>query len=444
MADGILGLGSTGSVDLNDELITKLKTAESTSRLDPISVEIEETEAVIVAVDEIEAVMNELLDVVESFDLFTSDTNIFNEVYATTAGSSVSFDATDTSNLSEGTINVSITQLAQKDVYQSNIITDVDGQIGSGELSITVGEDTYNFSTDNYTYSQLVDELNSYSKLNVSLEQVSDESYRIIVKTSESGLSNEMTISQSGIDLGFEEENNHVQTAQNLLANIDGIEYDMSKNTITMKSGLVISALEIGNSSISLQKDTSSIVTSIIDIADKYNELVDLINTYTLGDSEASAIISDSSVLKTIMNTVKDILFDSYGLENEENLFKYGISFSSSGYMEIDSIELSTAVSEKFDDLKEVFVGYAEKEGIGTRLKTYLDSLDSIDGLLAIYQEKLDDSLDTLNDDYESESEKLDEKYEQMAQQFADYTVIITSMENSFASLKSIIDSESN
>ena len=70
--------------------------------------------------------------------------------------------------------------------------------------------------------------------------------------------------------------------------------------------------------------------------------------------------------------------------------------------------------------------------------------MDSLDGLLTTYKEKLDDDLETLKDDYESESEKLDEKYEQMAQQFADYTVIITAMENSFASLKAIIDSESD
>ncbi|MFA6852599.1 MAG: flagellar filament capping protein FliD, partial [Bacilli bacterium] len=393
-------------------------------------------------VNEIEAVMLELLDLVESFDLFTTDTNAFNAVYATTSGSSVSFDATDTTNLKEGTISATITQLAQKDVYQSNLISNVDAKIGSGELTITVGSETYTFSTSKYTYTQLAAELNTYSKLDVALEQVSDGSYRMIIKSSESGLANSLSISQTGVDLGFEEEENHVLSAQNMLATVDGIAYNLSSNKITMKSGLVISALETGTSTISLQRDTSSILTSIQNIANKYNELVDLMNTYTLGDSETTAVISDSSILKTIMNTVKDILFDSYGLENEENIFKYGISFDSSGYMQIDSSALSTAISENFEDLKELFVGYAEKEGIGTRLKSYLDSLDSLDGLLTTYKEKLDNDLETLNDDHESESEKLDEKYEQMAQQFADYTVIITSMENSFASLKAIIDSE--
>ena len=50
--------------------------------------------------------------------------------------------------------------------------------------------------------------------------------------------------------------------------------------------------------------------------------------------------------------------------------------------------------------------------------------------------------MDTLNDDYDTASEKLDDKYSAMATQFAEYTVLITAMENEFAALESIIDSD--
>ena len=129
MADGILGLGSSGSVDLSSELLTKLKTAESTSVLDPITAEEEDTQAEIDALNEIQTMVTEILDLVKDFDLFTSGTNIFNEMSASTSGSSASFDATDTSNLEPGTITIDVTQLAQKDVYQSNIISDTTSTI---------------------------------------------------------------------------------------------------------------------------------------------------------------------------------------------------------------------------------------------------------------------------------------------------------------------------
>ena len=445
MASGVLGLGSSGSSDLNSELIAKLKTAESTSVLDPIKTEEEDTQTEIDALDKIQTMVTEFLDLAKDFDLFTSGTNVFNKISASTSGSSVNFDATDTSNLEPGTISVNVTQLAQKDVYQSNTIADKTAKMDSGTISISVGDNTYDFSTDGKTYETVVAEMNKYPDLSVALEQVGDSNYRMVIKSAESGLSNALTITQTGVDIGLEDTNNHVLTAQNMNASIDGIDYDLSSNKVTMQNGLIIKAVSEGTSTITMERDDSAITTSINNLADKYNDLVDLVNSYILGDADNAAVISDSSTLKTMMSDIKNILFDSYGLDNEENMFKYGISFDSSGYMQIDDSELSKALTNNYENLKELFMGRAEKEGIGTRLKTYLDSLDSLDGgLLSTYDDKLTTRLSTLTKDYETASDKLDEKYEQMASQFASYTVLITQMENSFASLKSIIDDTSS
>ena len=444
MADGILGLGSSGSVDLSSELITKLKTAESTSILDPIKTEQEDTQTEIDALSKIQTMVLELLDLVDDFDLFTSDTNIFDEVSATTTGSSVSFDATDTSNMEEGTVSIEVTQLAQKDVYQSNTISDTTATMDLGTISITIDDTTYDFSTDGKTYEELVTEMNKNSGLEVSLEQVGDTSYRMVIKSSESGSDNALTITQTDIDLGLEDTDNHVLTAQNLLATIDGIDYEKSSNKVTLESGLIIKAVDEGTSTITIEKDNASVVEGIVSIADKYNELVDLVNSYILGDEDEAAVISDSSTLKTMMSGIKEVLFDTYGLDNEENMFKYGISFDGDGYMQVDEDELTQALTDNYSDIKELFTGYAEKEGIGTRLKTYLDSLDGLDGLLTTNTDRLSDRLDTLTTDYETASEKLDAKYDAMTTQFAEYTTLITKMENSFASLKSIIDGDSS
>ncbi len=446
MADGILGLGSSGSVDLSSELITKLKTAESKSVLDPISTNKEDTQAELDALAEIQTMVSDLLDLVDDFDLYTSGTNIFDEITATTSGTSVSFDAADTSKLNPGTISVDVTQLAQKDVYQSNTISDITSTItNGGTLSITVGDTTYDFDTTGKSYEDLVEEMSYYSKLDVNLEKVNNTDYRMIVKGTESGTANAVTISQSGTtNLGFNDTGNHVLTAQNMEATIDGVDYDVSSNKLTMESGLIIQAVSTGDSSISMERDTSTIVTRIEDIATKYNDLVDLIDSYTLGDEDTAATISDSSTLKSMMSGIKEILFDSYGLNNEESMFKYGISFDSDGYMNVNTTTLTTAVTDNYDDLRELFVGYAEKEGLGTRLKTYLDSLDSSTGLLTTYEDRLNTYIDTLSDDYDTASEKLDEKYTAMATQFAAYTVLITQMENAFASLKLLIDTSTS
>jgi len=445
MADGILGLGSSGSVDLNQELIDKLKEAESSAYLDPITESIEETQAEIDATEEIATKIADLQEIMDGFDLYTTDTNVFDEVAATTSGSSVSFSAADTANIDPGTITVDVEQLAQKDVYQSDEISSKDALIGAGSLTISVGEGDdktdYTFEiTDDMTYEDLVTSMNYKSKLNASIEQVSDDSYRFVLKSTETGLSNKISITADNEKLNFSADGNHVVEAQNFKATIDGTDYNLSSNKLTLQNGLSITAVEEGESSISIERDDTSIVDQVSQMATAYNELIDLIDSYTSGDEENAAVISDSSTLRSITSDIKDMFYDSYGLDDEEYAFSYGISFSSSGEMEVDTTVLSDAIVNNYDDVKELFVGYADKEGIGTKLSSYLDDLDSLDGTLTAFQDKLSDSLSDLNEDYEDETETIDSKYEDLATQFAAYTVIITEMENSFSSLEILMN----
>ena len=458
MSNAVLGLGSSGSTSLNSDLITKLKTAESTATLDPITTQKTNTQAELDALTAIESKVTSLLDLVKNFDLYTSGTNIFNTVSASTSGTSVSFDATDTDNLDAGTVTVNVTQLAQKAVYQSSdTISDKTATMSSGTITIGVGDSTdtstyktYSFDTANKTYEELVTEMNKNSSLNASLEQVGDSSYRLIIKSANSGASNALSITSS--DVSFDS----VQKAQNLVATVDGISYEKSSNKITLDSGLIIKATATGESSITIDRDDSGIVSSIDSLATSYNDVLDTIDSYILSTTSSSssssssstttkaATISDSSTLKSVMSDIKSILFGNYGLSDEENLFKYGFSFDTDGHMQIDDTTLSSAVTDNYSDLKELFVGYAEKEGIGTKLKTYLDALDSTDGLFTTYEDKLNNRIDTLTTNYTTASDKLDEKYDAMTSQFAEYTVLITQMENSFASLKAIINSNSS
>lgn len=446
MADGILGLGSsTSGVSLDQSIIDDLKVAETAAYLDPITADIEETDAEIVALDEISAKLTEILEVVELFDLYSTDTNVFDAIVATTAGDSATFDAADTSDLNPGTISVSVTQLAQKDVYQSDIISDSETTMDSGTLTITIGETTTDYDTTDLTYEDFLTNLSYNSSLDVSLEQVNDEEYRLVIKSAESGLENAITITQSGdLDLGYDDTSSHVLSAQNFEGTIDGIEYDRSSNKVTMGNGLIISAVEEGDSSISIEKDDSYILEQVELIATIYNELVDLVASYTQydDDEDTLAVISDSSTIDLIMSDIKYMFFDNYGLDDEDNALVYGISFDSDGYMEIDDSIFSDALTDNYEDLKEIFVGYAEKEGIGTRLTSYLDALDGYDGTITTYEDKLDDEVDSLEEEYEEESERLDDKYASMSAQFAAYTVIISQMESDFAALEAIIDSD--
>jgi flagellar hook-associated protein 2 len=445
MAEGILGLGSSGSNGLSQELIDKLKAAEAKSKVDIYDVKLEDWDKELETLDNINLKINELLSAVDNFDLYKATPNAFEQVTASTTGTSAVFDAVDIAGLEAGTNTVTVSQLAQKDVYQSNILTDANGDnidasaiVPDGTISINVAGTDYDFATNGLTYEELAEEINKNEKLNASVEQVGDNEYRLVIKSADTGLENALTITQTDLDLGLEDSANKVLTAQNMLANVDGIDYNVSSNTLTIQGNLTMTALELGTSTISIQEDNSTIMPGIKDIVTKYNELLTLVDTELYS---ADSAVSDTGTLKLIMDSIKDSLFASYGPDDDLNVFNYGFSLDSqTGEIILDEEKLSEAIANNPDDIEAMFVGVAERPGIGTRLKEYLDALDGYDGLMTNYGENMTDKKTELEEDKKTAQEVLDEKYNQMSLQFASYTAMITQMENSFNGMKLMID----
>ncbi len=520
-----LGAFNTGGASsLNGELIQKLYDAETVSTVDPITESLELIETETTLISDIGTLVNELIDTVEVFDLFSSGANAFEQVTATASGDSAFFDAADVSALSKGTTYVSITQLSQKDSYQSEKFDSAEDLVSGGQLStsqITIdvdgtgGSDPLVFKTEGQTYQEIVDSINATGIIDASIQQVSDSEYRLVVKSQEEGSANALTISQTDVDLGFDTENvqvnstdinssattvagdlvmngvtfnqdgtetysdlvtkindhtdfsatlnsdnqieitrtdgsqvdvttddfslgftgenlNHILKAQNLNATVDGVAYDVSSNSITIDGNLKITASAIGDSSVSIQSDDSSIVPAVEEFAAKYNELL-LKITEEIYSTEQSA--QDISSLKTILSDVKSMMFDNYGV-NDDNLLNYGFGFDSeTGALEIDTVALGAAITDDPDKVKALFIGVAEDKGFGTMLKEHLDDLNSYNGLFSTYEDSIADRKTKLEEEKEQAIEDIDTKYDIMAAQFAAYASVITTLESSFASL---------
>ena len=229
----------------------------------------------------------------------------------------------------------------------------------------------------------------------------------------------------------------NIQEATNLAATVNGIAYNVSSNVITVDGGLKITAVELGDSSISVESDTSTISTALENFTSEYNELVALIDEELYS---ADSKIDDKSSLRSVMSGIKDIIFNSYGTEDSLNVFNLGFEIDEDGYLSIDSEVLNDAIENNIDDLKSLFLGVAEDEGLGTQLKTYLDDLDGFDGLLSTYQDTMNSRKEALEEEKESAIEALDNKYDSLAAQFAAYNTLITQYENAFSGLSLMIE----
>lgn len=149
MATGILGLGSSGSTGLSSELIEKLKSAEYTARVTPIEEDLTEWETESEKIIEITTKVNDFLTSMKNFDLYNTE-NAFESYVGDTSGSSASFSLTDSTKLVTGTTTVNVSQLAQRDVYQSDTFSDADSVMSTGQndddvLTIELGDESFEF-----------------------------------------------------------------------------------------------------------------------------------------------------------------------------------------------------------------------------------------------------------------------------------------------------------
>jgi flagellar hook-associated protein 2 len=451
MAEGILGLAGGGSASLSNEVIDKLKAADRKASVEPIEKALEDWDLELEKIAEVEAKVLELYDAVKPFDLFNSGANIFEQMAASSSGTAAVFDAVDVANLIPGTINVSITQLAQKDVFQSDAVNEAtkDTALGAETLTIQVGSDTaIDIDTDGKTYEELVDEINLYVTVSASLEEVGTDSYRLVIKSTESGLDNALTITGTASQtLGYTSDGttevaaNHTVNALNLIAEIDSVDYNVSSNSITTAGGLTISAIELGDASVSIQKDTSSIIGGVETLVTAYNELVDIIDEESFS---ADSPLQDVASLKMMMSAIKEMLFSDYNTADldsstDQNIFNAGFTLDKTGHITIDTEVLGTAINDDFEGVKALFLGSAEDKGFGTALKEYIDDIKGYDGLLTLYGDNMTEDKIVLEEEKTDAIDDLDAKYQQMAQRFASYGTIIAQMEASFGGLKMMI-----
>ena len=168
----------------------------------------------------------------------------------------------------------------------------------------------------------------------------------------------------------------------------------------------------------------------------KYNELVALVDTEVFS---ATSKLDDKASVREVLSQIKSKLFGTYGDSNDKSMFNYGIELDKYGGLTLDSTKFNKVVQEDMNSLKDVFLGKAEKKGIGTELKELLSDMSLTGGILDTYDKGITIRETKLNSEKEKAENALNAKYEQLALQFASYGTLINQMESSFSGLKMLI-----
>lgn len=342
-----------------------------------------------------------------------------------------------------GSYEITVEQLASG----SRITTDdgaftssTDAVLSSGTGSLTFdvgGSDSFTIEvTAGMTLTQLREAINNaddnFGVTANIIDTGTSAGPRLVYSSSETGEGNDLVITN---DTGAAELDRlsttggtgnisaaNIQSAQNAIAYIDGIEVQSEsnefENTIQNVSfevnevspkdsngDLQATTLEIGY-------DKEGLEEKIRDFVDNYNSLIGEINTLTrYGESELEedGALAGDSLLRGIQTSMANIVGGNVSSSSLGGLFQIGIEFNDEGKLEIGTTDfglgtgedrLEDALEDNFDEIAKLFTD--ESEGIATRLYDFADEYTSYGGLISLREQTAKGNRDELYDERET------------------------------------------
>ncbi|EDO8878214.1 flagellar filament capping protein FliD [Campylobacter coli] len=368
MAFGSLSSLGFGSGVLTQDTIDQLKEAEEQARITPYTTKIEENTAK----------QTDLAEIITKLSTFQSAVSSLGDATAFAARKVVASitdnppaSLTATSGVALQSMNINVTQLAQKDVYQSKGLANDTGIINanlesSTDLTFFSNGKEYTVTIDkNTTYSDLVDKINSATGGEIVAKMVNtgekDTPYRLTLTSKETGEDSaisfypgkkdedgkyqidenakdvfeslgwtldEEALNAEGFDpatskkgvgiIDSEDDPLHIQKAQNATFTMDGIKMTRSSNTITdLGVGITLTLNKTGEISFDIQQDSESITQAMQEMVDAYNDLVVNLNAATDYNSETGTkgTLQGVTEVNSIRSSIVSILFQSQSVD---------------------------------------------------------------------------------------------------------------------------------
>ncbi|MCX7294982.1 flagellar filament capping protein FliD [Janthinobacterium sp.] len=202
-----------------------------------------------------------------------------------------------------------------------------------------------------------------------------DKPYHLVLSSSKTGANSSMKISLSGsdglppdsalndllsYDAGGTQNLKQNSAAQNTNFSVNGIAITSASNSVdTAIEGVTLGIAKVGSTSLSVQKDTSTVKTSINAFVKAYNDLNTAMAKMTAYDPETKkggVLLGDSTAQSIQSQLRRQLGAPITGLNsNLSTLSQVGISFQKDGSLALDSSKLDKAISANFTDIAGLF-----------------------------------------------------------------------------------------
>ena len=402
MAGSITSLGVGSGLDL-EALVQNLLAAESRpiqlleSRKANIDLKIS-------GFGQIQSALSEFQSSVTA--LSTSDA--FRSVSASSTDDSV-FTATAAQAAVTGSNTVQVTQLAQNNKFGTQSFTNESEVIGTGQLSFTVGSETFNvnITSENNTLAQIRDAINAQSEnssVQASIINV-DEGSKLILTANESGIANQIVFTVTDDDanntddaglsqlvFGIQE----LDQALDATLVVDGFNVTRSSNEISdVIQGVTLSLTGVGTATVSVSENLATAKSTIDTLVSAYNSLSSTLSV------QRDSTLSGENTLLNIESRVRSLFSESYN-DSDSNinyLFQIGLSFDRDGVLSFDEEKFDEQIATNISEIQNLFT--SEETGFISRLESIIESYIDSDGIISNRTEGLNSERTSIDDDIE-------------------------------------------
>ncbi|WP_270972481.1 flagellar filament capping protein FliD [Campylobacter upsaliensis] len=370
MALGTLSSLGFASGVLTQETIDKLKKAEEAGRVEPYKKKVEENAAKQKDLTEIKTKLLAFQTAVSSLgDATAFAARKVSSSIKDNPAASLSADA----GVALQSMKVNVTQLAEKDVYQSKALATDTGLVNANlknEVKLTFFQNGKEYSVTidkTTTYKDLADKISTASDGNIVAKIINTgekpDGYRLSLTSKETGEENAISfypgskvttqkpdgtsetkyqenseakeifknlgwelddktkpnnVDKNKKGYGIKDQANHLKKAQNAEFTMDGIKMVRPSNTITdIGVGLTLTLNKTGEVNFEVQQDTEAVTKAMEDLVNAYNDLVANLNASTDFNSETGmkGTLQGVSEVNSIRSTLISALFDSVPVE---------------------------------------------------------------------------------------------------------------------------------
>ncbi|WP_270964866.1 flagellar filament capping protein FliD [Campylobacter upsaliensis] len=440
MALGTLSSLGFASGVLTQETIDKLKKAEEAGRVEPYKKKVEENAAKQKDLTEIKTKLLAFQTAVSSLgDATAFAARKVSSSIKDNPAASLSADA----GVALQSMKVNVTQLAEKDVYQSKALTTDTGVIDANlqsdtKLTFFQNGKEYTVTIDKTTtYKDLADKISTASDGNIVAKIINTGEkpggYRLSLTSKETGEENAISFYPGGKDdkgkyqenneakgifkklgwelddqnkpndvdkdkkgYGIKDQANHLKKAQNAEFTMDGIKMIRSSNTITdLAVGLTLTLNKTGEVNFEVQQDTEAVTKAMEDLVNAYNDLVANLNASTDFNSETGmkGTLQGVSEVNSIRSTLISALFDSVPVEgvikdkNGNNMNAtvmlsmqdFGLKISESGNLSFIKSDFEKKMKEDISFAEGFFAGITKYKDIDHAGQTVETGKDKIE-----------------------------------------------------------------